>query len=336
MAIIPYIKMKTCKYVYVLASSANDTYYEQFLLSAASLRLYNPDSEIIVLVDAKTGDTLSGGRSGFKKYVSKTKIISVPPEFSQKEASRWIKTSIHHYVTGDFLFIDCDTVITGDLASDFPHDIQAGAVLDTHVTLDRHHIREIFQQEDVKAGFVSSLKTNIRYNGGLIFCKDAAPARQFFEKWHSLWLEGRKRGCTQDMPSLNQANYESGNIITELGGEWNCQISHNGLPYLSGAKIIHYYATSLISFEPAYTLASPEIFASIKETGSLSSDILRLLEDPRSAFTDNSRIIADRASLDIIDSGYFSKLLWLRRSHKKMFFSLSNLISKIKKPGKKK
>jgi len=321
------------KYVYVLASSANDTYYEQFLLSAASLRLYNPDSEIIVLVDAKTGDTLSGGRSGFKKYVSKTKIISVPPEFSQKEASRWIKTSIHHYVTGDFLFIDCDTIIAGNLASDFPYGIQAGAVLDTHVTLDRHHIRENFQQEDVKAGFVSSLKTNIRYNGGLIFCKDDSPARQFFEKWHSLWLEGRKRGCTQDMPSLNQANYESENIITELRGEWNCQIGHNGLPYLSGAKIIHYYATSLVSFEPAYKPASPDILNSIKETGELSPKILKLLEDPKAAFMEKSRIIADEAVLDILDSAYFQKLLWLRRSHKKQFFSLDKFISKIKKPG---
>jgi hypothetical protein len=319
------------KCVYVLASSVNDTYYEQFFLSAVSLRLYNPASEIIVLVDAKTNGSLTDKRAGFKKYVSETKVISVPPEFSQKEASRWIKTSIHHYVTGDFLFIDCDTIITGNLTPDFTADVQIGAVLDTHVTLDRHHICDNFQKEDIKAGFVSSLKTNIRYNGGLIFCKDDTPARNFFEKWHSLWLEGRKRGCTQDMPSLNQANFELGNIITELDGSWNCQISHNGLPFLSNAKIIHYYATSLISFEPAYIPASTKILSLIKETGELPAEIFKLLENPKSAFTEKSRIIADTVCLDIIDSAYFSKLLWLRKSHKKLFFFLNKFLLRVKK-----
>jgi hypothetical protein len=323
--------MKNGKYVYVLTSSVNDTYYEQFLLSVASLRLHNPDANIIVLVDAKTKQNLVGRRTVYERYVSETKIISVPPEFSQKEASRWIKTSIHHYVTGDFLFIDCDTVIAANLAHDFLPDIQAGAVLDTHVTLDRHHLRNHFQKEDINAGFASSLKTNARYNGGLVFCKDTSPARDFFEKWHTLWLEGRKKGCTQDMPSLNQANYETGNIITELDGSWNCQISHNGLPYLSNAKIIHYYATSLVSCEPAYILASENILSSIKETGELPPDTLRLIENPKSAFIEKSRIIADTVWLDIIDSSYFSILRWLRRSSKNLFFFLDKILSRIKK-----
>jgi hypothetical protein len=301
-----------------------------------SLRLYNPDAHITVLIDSKTKQNLINNRAAYERVVSEVQVISPPPEFSQKEASRWIKTSIHHYVAGDFLFIDCDTIITGNLAHDFSPDIQIGAVLDTHVTLEQHHLRENFQKEDIKAGFSSSLKSNTRYNGGLIYCKDDSPARAFFDKWHSIWLEGRKKSCTQDMPSLNQADYEMGDIITELSGEWNCQISHNGLPYLSNAKIIHYYATSLVSFESAYILASSEIFAAIKETGIPSTEIMKLLEDPKSAFMTKSRIIADSDSLDIIDSAYFSKLLWLRRSHRKLFFLLNNFISSIKKPGKKK
>jgi len=328
--------MKICKYVYVLASTANDTYYEQFLLSVASLRLYNPESEIIVLVDAKTNATLTDRRSGFKKYVPETKIISVPPEFTQKEASRWIKTSIRNHISGDFLFIDCDTIITGSFVHDFSPDIQIGAVLDTHVPLSVHHLKDNFLRQKTLSGFNNKYNFTNYFNSGIIFCKDSPETRSFFDLWHELWKKSNKNGVSADQPSFNQADCESHNIIAELSGEWNCQISHNGLPFLSSAKIIHYYATSLVSFEPAYTLASPEVFASIKETGSLSSDILRLLENPKSAFTEKSRIIADTDALDIIDSGYFSKLLWLRRSHEKMFFSLNKFISNIKKPGKKK
>jgi hypothetical protein len=328
--------MNTCKYVYVLASSVNDTYYEQFFLSAVSLRLHNPVSEIIVLVDAKTNGSLTDRRAGFKKYVSETKIISVPPEYSQKEASRWIKTSIRSHVSGDFLFIDCDTVITESLACDFPIDTQIGAVLDTHVPLSAHHLKNNFLRQKELSGFSNQYNFTNYFNSGIIFCKDTSETRNFFSLWHELWKKSNKNGVSADQPSFNQADIESRNIITELDGTWNCQISHNGLPCLSNAKIIHYYATSLVSFAPPYTLASPEVFTSIKETGELSAEILMLLENPKSAFTKKSRIIADTASLDIIDSAYFSKLLWLRRCHEKLFFSLNNFISNIKKPGKKK
>jgi hypothetical protein len=293
--------------------------------------MYNPDACIIALIDEKTKQNLVDIRMAYEKMVSEIKVISPPTEFSQKEASRWIKTSIHHYVSGDFLFIDCDTIITEKLFVDFPPEIKVGAVLDTHVILDKHHLRDNFQKEDIKAGFSSSIKSNVRYNGGLIFCKDDSAARNFFDKWHTLWIEGRNRGCSQDMPSLNQANYELDGLITELPGEWNCQISLNGLPFLSDAKIIHYYATSLVSFAPAYTLASSAIISRVKETGEISGEIMKLLENPRAAFMEKSRIIADNVVLDIIDSAYFSKLLWLRRSHKKLFFLLNEFISRIKK-----
>ena len=321
------------KYVYVLTSSENDIYYEQFLLSLTSMRIYNPDAEVIALIDNTTKKNLTGKRSGYEKLVSEIKLINVPDEYSQKEASRWIKTSIHHHVPGEFLYIDCDTIIAENLDCNFSSNIDIGAVLDTHITLENHHFRDNFQKEDLNAGFSSSLKTNRRYNGGLILFRDNVNASNFFEKWHSLWIDGRKRGCSQDMPSLNQANYEMGNVITELDGWWNCQISHNGLPYLQNAKVIHYFATSLASFDPAFIPASNNTFFSIKAEGVIPDELMKLLENPKSAFTERTRIVADSAAFDIIESSYFSKLLWLRKNHKRTFFLFDKIISGIKKPG---
>ena len=303
------------KYVYVLTSSENDIYYEQFFLSAASMRLYNPGAEVIALIDEKTKRGLTGKRAGYEKLVLEIKVITPPNDLSQKEASRWLKTSIHHHVTGEFLFIDCDTIISDKLDYEFPFQIKIGAVLDTHVTLEKHHLQKHFQKEDASAGFSSSLKTNRRYNGGLILCGDDSQALGLFEKWHSLWIESRKRGCSQDMPSLNQAIFEMQNVITELGGEWNCQISHNGLPFLHNAKIIHYYATSLNSADPAFKLSSPPVFASIKETGELSPEIMKLLENPRSAFEPLTRIISDTTVIEALDSSFFFKLIRFNKRH---------------------
>jgi hypothetical protein len=323
------------KYVYVLTSSDSDYYYEQFFLSITSLRLYNQDAEIIVLVDKKTKQNLTGKRSGYEKPASEIQVINVPDEYSQKEASRWIKTSIHHYVSGKFIFIDCDTIITKSLNYDFPANISVGAVLDCHVTLENHHLRNVFQREDVNAGFTSSLKTNIRYNGGLILCRDCPDALDFFEKWHSLWIEGRKKGSSQDMPSLNQANYEKENIITELSGEWNCQISHNGLNFFHNAKIIHYFATTLLTLVHPYKLASADVLSSIKEKGEISPEISELLHNPLAAFEQNTRIISGKYILDVFDSPLFKLLLWLRDYHNSVYKRLNGLIMSLTSALKK-
>jgi hypothetical protein len=306
-------------YIYVLTSSAADTYYEQFFLSVASFRLYNPTASVIVLIDKNTKKYLSGIRSGYEKYVSEIKVIDVPKEFSQKESSRWIKTSIHNYVSGAFLFIDCDTIITAKLDADFNPAIKIGAVLDNHITLEKHYLKNYFEDSDKRLGFSASFEEKRHYNGGLIYCNGSPESNLFFDTWHELWLYSRGKGNAQDMPSLNQANYELNNIITELPGEWNCQISHNGLPYLHNAKIIHYYATSLASITPAYRLAAPEILASIKATDEIPTEALRLLENPKAAFETHSRIIADPAVIEAFDSSVFSTLRWLNKKHPKLF-----------------
>jgi hypothetical protein len=324
------------KYVYVLTSSQNDLYYEQFYISVVSLRLFNPQAYIILLCDKKTKTGLTGLRSEYEKIISELKIINTPESLSQKESSRWIKTSLCEYITGDFLFIDCDTVITGRLDNSFTEDIVVGAVLDTHVPIFNHHLKQTFQDDNKKLGFIAPFKNDFYFNGGLLFCRDRPQTKDFFAKWFSLWNKSRILGNSQDMPSLNEANYESGNIIKELGGEWNCQISHNGLPFLNKAKIIHYYATSLLSFKSPYLPASDEVLLSIRETGVISEKIMSLLLEPKSAFSYNTRLFADQIIFDILESGFFSKLLWLRRKHKKWFWKLNSVINFIKKPGYKK
>lgn len=307
------------KIVYVLTSSEEDYYYEQFFLSLSSLRLLNPYAEVIALTDLKTKQSLIGKRERYEILVSELKTINVPEDFSKKESSRWIKTSIHKYISGDFLYIDCDTIITDNLEKTLFLGNGIGAILDTHVTLNNHHLINHFKKEDAKAGFFSSTKSNTRYNGGIIYCKNDTQAQMFYEKWHSLWGESKKRGCSQDMPSLNQSNYELGDVITELNGEWNCQISHNGLPFLANAKIIHYYATSLNSLEPAYKLASTSILKSIKKTGELSPEIKKLLENPKAAFEPLSRIIADKATINALDKSLLFKFIrFLKRHNNKM------------------
>jgi hypothetical protein len=322
------------KYVYVLTSSEKDTYYEQFYLSLASMRLYNPDAEVVALIDEKTKHGLTGKRSGYEEFVSDIKVIKAPDEFSQKETSRWIKTSIRDQLSGDFLFIDCDTIITEKLEYEFPKDIKIGAVLDTHVPLSVHHQKKEFLRQISASGFNEKNQIANYFNSGVIFCRDTHETVDFYNCWNELWMKSNTHGVYADQPSLNQANYKFSNIIHELPGEWNCQISHNGLPFLQNAKIIHCFASVLLSTEHPYKLASSVIFASIKETGELSPQIMKLLESPKTAFEPISRIISDRAVIDALDSFLFFKLIKFSRRYPgpfKKWKTFTDFITRISK-----
>ena len=322
------------KYIYVLTSSEKDTYYEQFLVSLASMRLYNPDAEVIALIDDKTKQGLTGKRSLYEKLVSEIKVICPPDDLSQKEASRWIKTSIRNHLTGDFLFIDCDTIITEKLECEFPKDIQIGAALDTHVPLSVHHQKNEFLRQISASRFEEEHQPVNYFNSGIIFCRDIPETKDFYKCWNELWKRSKSNGVYADQPSFNHTNYKFKDIIYELSGEWNCQISHNGLPFLHNAKIIHCFASTLLSTEHPYKLASPAIFASIKETGELPPQIMMLLESPKTAFQPVSRIISDKVVIDALDSLLFFKLIKFSRRYPgllKKWKAFTDFITRISK-----
>jgi lipopolysaccharide biosynthesis glycosyltransferase len=314
------------KYVYVLTSNDTDLFYEQFYLSVSSLRLHNPACEIVLLLDKKTKDGLTGRRSAYEKIISEIKVIHTPDELNQKEVSRWIKTSMRQFITGDFLYIDCDTIITNSLDYTFAEHIKIGAVPDCHVPFRKHHYYKIFRDENLKLGFNSIFQCDSYYNGGVIFCRDAPEVYTFFEKWHSLWKESRSRGNSQDMPSFNKSNYELHNTISEIGGEWNCQIGNNGLPFLYTSNIIHYFATSLVFITSPYTLASESVLYSIKKSGAISAEILEKLQNPKSAFEPYSRIVADKDVLKVFDSSIFIVLRRLEKKYKNLFKMLDSAV----------
>ena len=107
--------MKT-KIVYVVISDEDDYYLEQALVSVYSVRLYNPNSQILLLIDSETNATIVGKREAILQYVSQKIVIDVPKQYSKMQKSRFLKTTLRQYIEGDFLFIDSDTIITGDLS----------------------------------------------------------------------------------------------------------------------------------------------------------------------------------------------------------------------------
>lgn len=236
--------MKT-KIIYVLVSNENDCYLEQALVSIYSLRLYNPDANLLLLVDEETSRTLENGiRKLILNYVSKLVIVDVPFHYSKQQKSRYIKTSLRSQVIGDFLFIDCDTIINEELKDIDNLSCEIAAVPDCHLSIKYSWMKTNIKKWSSVLGWKYS-ENDFYFNSGVLFVKDTDDTHQFYEYWHSLWRKNVLKGINYDQPSLAKANELMGCKICKLDDIWNCQINANGLPFLSKAKIIHYFASGM-------------------------------------------------------------------------------------------
>jgi hypothetical protein len=300
------------KYIYVLVSDEKDYYYEQAFLSIVSLKMKMPAGFVSLLIDDITEKTLVDKRRNILGYINELKVIKVDNLFNKEARSRWLKTSMRHHIEGDFLFIDCDTVIVDDLSDIGKLNLDLGAVYNEHILLNDYfkyfpYTKKPMQNRDKKLGFVSTYQSNKYFNSGVMFCRDNPVIHNFFQAWHELWMFSASKGIAKDQPAFNHANLSFNNIITEIDGIWNCQINYGGIRYLEKAKIIHYLGS--IESPCPYLLGDMYALCIIKENGCLTHDIEERLKYPKAAFMPNTRLITNTKSLIIIDSPIFLVLM---------------------------
>lgn len=139
--------MKT-KIVYVLASSQEDYFLEQCLISLKFLRKYNPEAYVVLVCDDTTESSLNGNRQDIKLLINELKSIQFERPVNKVERSRLMKVNLRKYVEGDFLYIDCDTIIVNDLSEIDNFTFSIGAVLDGHQPLKSHPMRSYFKKQN--------------------------------------------------------------------------------------------------------------------------------------------------------------------------------------------
>lgn len=231
--------MKT-KLLYILSSSEADTYLESALISIYSARFRMPDANITLLVDDITNDNIVGSRKDILNFITEKIVINFDKDINFKIRSRLLKTNMRNHVSGDFLYIDCDTLIASPLNDIDNCKFDIAAVLDGHTVLKKHPVYEIFAKQSLVFNY-SFEKIENYFSGGAMYVKDSEKAGDFFDNWHENYKLGLQSGISQDEPSLAKTNFDFANIIHELPGEWNCQIRLGAL-YLNDLKILHFWS----------------------------------------------------------------------------------------------
>lgn len=278
------------KYLYVLTSNDRDLYYEQIYLSITSLLLYNPNAYIVLLTDDKTCKNLKGRRGKILHLVHEYKVIEFSVKYSQKIRSRLLKTSMRNIVDGDFLYLDCDTIILSPIDIPLDWNFNIGAVKNLHFSnVKDSPIYPIFYCLANKCGI--NMGSFDYFNGGVLYVKDNCRTRAFFSHWHELYLQYlENNGVEIDQLSLYKANNDFYGLIEELQGEWNWQVGF-GLNYISNAKIMHTFSSVANKLHNIHFLKRQEFYLNMKKHMYSNREIIDIIKCAKTSFDETVRIV---------------------------------------------
>ncbi len=282
------------KFLYILVSNERDIYFEQTLVSILSLRHYNPNAWISLIVDDATDRNLEGFRASVKEHIQEYIVAPFPSNVTNIARSRLLKTSMRKWISGDFLYLDGDTAIVAPLDLSVPENCHVGAIADLHASKnDAYHVKhKRFNSSLKKLGFSMSL-SDLYFNGGVIYAKDSENARVFFDTWHKLYQYCNEHQIYTDQFSFNESNHQLGFPLHELPGEWNCQVreAYNHLyrvkiiyPFLCRAKIIHFFGSGIDGRIEPHPLMKNSFFEQIKRDQGVNEELLSIAFNSKTAF----------------------------------------------------
>lgn len=283
------------KFVYVLVCDGGGWYTEQMWASIYSLKRYNPDTCIKVLVDPDTYKYIFVNYGFIFNLVDNIISLEVPHDFSLAAKSRYLKTSVRNVIDGDFVFLDTDTIVCSDLSEFGQYTSNILCVNDLHVDF----LRNPYYQINVKLinqVFKTDVSNAVNYfNSGVMFVKDNALTRIFYKNWHENWIQGYTQFALRtDQQSLLKTDADFGFIIKPLDGIYNCQIVMS-IKYLAQAKIVHFFNNLTLDKDKSLSpFLNGELFKKMKEQRHMSEDIEDIIINCKSSFNSISPIIGYR------------------------------------------
>lgn len=226
---------------YVLTSNGKDVYADMNLISLRSLRYSNPNAQIILVCDSDTVQSLETYNHAILQEADQ--IISVKtPDQPASFRNRFLKTSLRKHLSGDFLYLDADTVIRGDLSPIFNIKTSFAAAPNHSGSGDPAEMPSDEIENFKLLGW--ELPKYYYVNGGVLFFADAPDTYRFCQIWHKKWLaSAEKRGSFRDQPSLNSAIADSKVSFTCLPNRFNAQVDVRPI-CVQDAVLWHLYSSN--------------------------------------------------------------------------------------------
>ena len=275
--------MSRLKFVYILNSDGSDYYPEQMLVSMHSLRMYNDGAHIVLLLDQDTKDYLEGRKDPILAVADDVKVVDVPKNYNGIQRNRFIKTNMRDIVDGDFLYLDNDTIIQGDLydLEELECDVAIAPFQEKGDWDENHQHHHLDHYNSIVKKYPKGYNHGVAWpsNNCVILTKDTERAKELYHKWYEVWKESsEKYKYHKDQCPLWIANKQLGNIMTKLDGKYDCQGISDELVfnYLFDCRIFHYFSSSY--YLDYLWIMQPEWLEKIRKEG-VTSEIEALIRN---------------------------------------------------------
>jgi len=227
------------KIVYAVTSVGKDTYSVMTRISVASARLSCPGTRVMLACDEVSAREMEKTRDLLLYDVDEVMVVPTP-EGNATYRNRHIKTRLRTLLEGEFLFMDSDTIVRGDLSA--LNSIEGDIAAAPNHSADSLEA-QIWDEDRDHLTQMGWSVANTYFNGGLIFYRDTAAARALACEWHHRWAEGfRKTGRANDQPAFNASIAAMEIRVETLPHRYNAQFTMNQSS-ASEALVWHYYST---------------------------------------------------------------------------------------------
>ena len=312
--------------VYVLISSEQDYFLEEFWVSLFSLRQFHPKDKVMVVTDEPTSHRIDD-RQELKEMISEVIIVPLPDEYNGRLRSRTLKTTVRNIIDGDFLTIDTDTVICKPLDEVDSLSIKnIGMVPEMHGPF-KNHITYKFITNELKRIYGTDVSdAPYWFNSGCMLVRDNEFTREFFKKWNEEWKVATfQKNASSDQRPLLKVDHDYGYVIECLPDTFNCQVALS-IQYFHEAKILHFWhMKNDFYFDLDYSpFANKYVYKQVRQNKSITPEVASLIKDCKNTFNSPSMVVG-RNDLEFLMSA-FNTILGKAYRESKLMHSLLNMV----------
>jgi hypothetical protein len=234
------------KITYVLVSNGQDRYASMCYLSAAAVRRLHADARIVLVTDEAT-EPLVRAKAPYLREVVDEFLIEAARMPEPRARSFYLKTRLRDIVTGDFIYLDSDTLPIR------PFFDMAEGDWDVAFVQDRTHhgpIMPVYPHWELprlqKMGWQAKLSRY--FNAGIGFYRDNPRVRALSSDWQARWLHSYSLGDDWDQLALNCSLEAVPVRVHELSPRYNAMVTVSPV-HAIGAKIYHFFAGNCVALE---------------------------------------------------------------------------------------
>jgi hypothetical protein len=228
------------KAVYALVSNGWDQYAQMAYLSASSLKRIHPDARTVLVTDGATADSLAPVRGKLRECFDDLHTITVPGG-TIKLRSRAIKTMLRQVVTGDFIFLDADTLVVRPIDGLWSMPVDLGMTYDGGSNCHHQYIPPY--TEDLYRALGWHYPPPAYVNSGVMLVRDTLQNHALFDLWRTYWQQQiAATSYLEDQGSLAHSLARLRLQPSIISSNYNSMIL-TSLRIPVGACVIHYFAT---------------------------------------------------------------------------------------------